>query len=218
MWVQYLFLQLLVSTEDVSTVLISSFTGEYWRHVYSTCLFINGWVSKMWVLVSLVTGEYSRHEYSTCLFSYWWVLKTRVQYLSLQLLQLLVSTEDVSTVLVSSVTGKYWRCEYSTYLFNYWWVLNKWVQQLGPIYTKHQHQGCDDACNSVLIKNNGVAPEWGGTYFQVTPLISMRSKSLASSQSCRSLDADAGSLALQLLVNTVEVSTGIISSGLKFNG
>ena len=57
-----------------------------------------------------------------------------------------------------------------------------------------------------------------GTYFQVTPLISMRSKSLASSQSCRSLDADAGSLALQLLVNTVEVSTGINSSGLKFNG
>ena len=27
---------------------------------------------------------------------------------------------------------------------------------------------CDDACDSVLIENNGVAPEWGCTYFQMS--------------------------------------------------
>ena len=31
---------------------------------------------------------------------------------------------------------------------------------LGPVYTKRQRQCCDDACDSVLIENNGVAPEW----------------------------------------------------------
>ena len=34
----------------------------------------------------------------------------------------------------------------------------------GPIYTKRQHQRCDDACNSVLIENNGVTPEWQGSH------------------------------------------------------
>ena len=36
---------------------------------------------------------------------------------------------------------------------------------LGPIYTKSQRQGCDDVCNSILIKNSGVAPEWGCNLF-----------------------------------------------------
>ena len=31
---------------------------------------------------------------------------------------------------------------------------------LEPIYTKRQRQRCDDACDSVLIENNRVAPEW----------------------------------------------------------
>ena len=31
---------------------------------------------------------------------------------------------------------------------------------LGPVYTKRQRQRCDDACDSVLIENNGVTPEW----------------------------------------------------------
>ena len=31
---------------------------------------------------------------------------------------------------------------------------------LGPVYTKRQRQHCDDACDSVLIENNRVAPEW----------------------------------------------------------
>ena len=35
------------------------------------------------------------------------------------------------------------------------------VSFLGPIYTKRQRQRCDDACDSVLIENNRVAPEWG---------------------------------------------------------
>ena len=29
-----------------------------------------------------------------------------------------------------------------------------------PIYTKRPHQRCDDACDSVLIEINRVAPEW----------------------------------------------------------
>ena len=32
---------------------------------------------------------------------------------------------------------------------------------LGPVYTKRQRQLCNKACDSVLIKNNGVIPEWG---------------------------------------------------------
>ena len=31
---------------------------------------------------------------------------------------------------------------------------------LGSVYTKRQRQCCDDACDSVLTENNGVAPEW----------------------------------------------------------
>ena len=40
---------------------------------------------------------------------------------------------------------------------------------LGPIYTKRQRQHCDNsadnACDSVLIENNGVASEWGCNLF-----------------------------------------------------
>ena len=39
------------------------------------------------------------------------------------------------------------------------------VSLLGPIYTKRQRQRCDDACDSVLIENNRVAPEWGCNLF-----------------------------------------------------
>ena len=49
---------------------------------------------------------------------------------------------------------------------------------------------CDDACDSVLIENNGVGPEWVATHFQGTPLFSMRPESVASSQNCRNVDAD----------------------------
>ena len=51
---------------------------------------------------------------------------------------------------------------------------------LGPIYTKRQRQGCDDAfaipfsLKTMESLQNGVA-----TYFQVTPLISMRTESLS---------------------------------------
>ena len=34
------------------------------------------------------------------------------------------------------------------------------VAILGTIYTKYQRQCCDDANDTVLIENNGVAPEW----------------------------------------------------------
>ena len=44
-------------------------------------------------------------------------------------------------------------------------------------------QLCDDASDSVLIATKGVTPEWG---FNTFP----RAESLASSQSCRSVDSD----------------------------
>ena len=36
---------------------------------------------------------------------------------------------------------------------------------LGPVYTKHQRQLCDDASVTVLIENNGVAGKWVATPF-----------------------------------------------------
>ena len=31
---------------------------------------------------------------------------------------------------------------------------------LGPVYTKRQRQSCNDACDSFLTENSGVAPDW----------------------------------------------------------
>ena len=69
------------------------------------------------------------------------------------------------------------------------------TQLLGPIYTKHQCQCCDNSVMTLAILfslktieplQNGVA-----THFQVTSLFSMRTELQASSQSCHSIDADA---------------------------
>ena len=66
---------------------------------------------------------------------------------------------------------------------------------LGPVYTKCQHQRCDQSVITLaslfLVKTtesleNGLQP-----YSGVIPVFSMRTESLASSQSCRSGDADA---------------------------
>ena len=54
---------------------------------------------------------------------------------------------------------------------------------LGPVYIKRQRQSCD---SSAMTLQNGFA-----THFQVSPLISNRTESLASLQSGRSIDADA---------------------------
>ena len=51
-------------------------------------------------------------------------------------------------------------------------------------------QRCDDASNTALIGNKGVAQKWVATQFWST-LFSMRTVLLASSQSCRSVDTDA---------------------------
>ena len=63
------------------------------------------------------------------------------------------------------------------------WGKRCWAQMLGPVYTKHQRQCCD---NSAMTRQNGFA-----THFQASPLISMRTESLVSSQSGRIVDADA---------------------------
>ena len=65
----------------------------------------------------------------------------------------------------------------------------------GPIYTERQHQCCDNSATTLVILislktmeliKNGLQPHSG-----VTPLFSMTTVLLASSQSCRSVDADA---------------------------
>ena len=61
---------------------------------------------------------------------------------------------------------------------------------LGPVYTKCQHQRCDQSVITLailfLVKTTESQP-----YSGVIPVFSMRTESLASSQSCRSGDADA---------------------------
>ena len=69
------------------------------------------------------------------------------------------------------------------------------MNSLGPIYTKRQRQCCDNSAmtlpipfslKSVESLENRLQPHSGAT-----PLISMRMESQASSQSYRSVDADA---------------------------
>ena len=66
---------------------------------------------------------------------------------------------------------------------------------LGPVYTKCQHQRCDNSVMTLVILfslksveslENRLQPHSG-----VTPFFSMRTESQASSLSCHSIDADA---------------------------
>ena len=52
-------------------------------------------------------------------------------------------------------------------------------------------QLCDEASDTVLIENNGITKNGLLPQSGATPLFSMRTISLVSSQSCRSNDADA---------------------------
>ena len=52
-------------------------------------------------------------------------------------------------------------------------------------------QCCDDTNDTGLIKNNVVASKWVATPFWSDSIVSMRTESLQSLQSCRSIDADA---------------------------
>ena len=71
----------------------------------------------------------------------------------------------------------------------------KCEQALGPVYTKRQRQGCNNAAMTLVtlfsFKSVESLENALQTHSGVTPLISMRMESLASSQSCCSLDADA---------------------------
>ena len=55
---------------------------------------------------------------------------------------------------------------------------------LGPVYTRRQLQHRDNAAMIlvILFSLNTVAPEWGCTLFRMTPLFSLRTVLLASSQ------------------------------------
>ena len=70
----------------------------------------------------------------------------------------------------------------------------RWIY-LGSVYTNCQRRHCNNSAMMLVIRfslqtmeslQNGVA-----THFQATSLFSMRTESLASSQSCRSIDSDA---------------------------
>ena len=74
-------------------------------------------------------------------------------------------------------------------------ILNGIFCPLGPIYTKHLSQCCDNSVimlgvlvslKTMQLLQNGVA-----SHFRATPLFSMRTVSLASSQLCRSVYAGA---------------------------
>ena len=52
-------------------------------------------------------------------------------------------------------------------------------------------QLCGDTSDTVVIENNAAAPKKVAIHFQASPLFSMRTGSLALSQSCRSVFADA---------------------------
>ena len=62
---------------------------------------------------------------------------------------------------------------------------------IGPVYACCAEACCDDASDPVLVENHGVTSEWVATHFGATTLLSIRRISLASSQHCRSVDANA---------------------------
>ena len=77
-------------------------------------------------------------------------------------------------------------------------LLENWsamIKVLGPIYTKHQRQCCDNSgmTLAILFSLKTVESLENGlqTHSGAIPLISIRTESQASSQSCRSVDADA---------------------------
>ena len=53
-------------------------------------------------------------------------------------------------------------------------------------------QFCDDACDSVLIENNGIASESGCNPFSSDSIVFNENRITRSSQSCSSVDTDAG--------------------------
>ena len=69
------------------------------------------------------------------------------------------------------------------------------LQVLGPVYTKRQRQSCDNSAMILVILFSLKTVEslqiWVTTHFRVTLLFSKRTVLLASSQSCRSVDAEA---------------------------
>ena len=62
---------------------------------------------------------------------------------------------------------------------------------LHPASESMMQQLCDDANDSVLIENNGVAPECHCNPFSGNSIVSMRTESLGSWQSCRSVESGA---------------------------
>ena len=53
---------------------------------------------------------------------------------------------------------------YDTIMIYIWQTVQRITKHgkvhLGPVYTKRQRQCCNDACDSVLIENSGVACKW----------------------------------------------------------
>ena len=72
---------------------------------------------------------------------------------------------------------------------------NQLVHSLGSVYSKPQRQRCDNSAMTLAIlfslKTMESLQIEVVTHFQASPLISMTIESLASSQSCHRVDADA---------------------------
>ena len=49
--------------------------------------------------------------------------------------------------------------------------LMQFLTNLGPVYTKHQYEHCDDASDTAVVENNGVTPEWGCNPFSSNSII-----------------------------------------------
>ena len=90
---------------------------------------------------------------------------------------------------------------------------------LGPVYTKRQQQCCDNSAMMLVIlfslKTMESLQNRVATYFQVIPLISMRTKSLASSQSGCRVDVDAWCKQALTLKNNIKHKYNIWPNDVK---
>ena len=116
-----------------------------------------------------------------------WTLRASLQQASVSTLCQLC--DNASDSVLIEISGIAWKWVATPILEHHHRVVT------GPVYIKHQHQHCDHSTMMLVILfslklmemlENGLQPQSGAT-----PLFSMRTGLLASSQRCQSVDADA---------------------------
>ena len=65
------------------------------------------------------------------------------------------------------------------------------TESFRPVYTKRQHQGCNNSAILFSLKSMGSLENWVKPHSGLTPLFPIKTVSLVSLQSCRSTDSDA---------------------------